>query len=243
MNIHEELIIKPYKCGVVLNKPPSSFTQGFVQNDNTVSNILKLPMNIYFMNSASVILTANETTAETCGFISLKSAIGSKITRAAKKESAQFSLRHDKTVMAIHSIKIAEENFIRRIDEMPMQFISIRLPWYDTSNPDKILGIFGFTISSNIHGLAKSLALIVQTGLIQADATQYLGGQIVGNIYLSAQESKCFNLLARRFTTFNIAKELRLPSRTIEHYIENIMIKLDVRSRQDLIHVAMQYCR
>lgn len=74
-----ELVIQRFGNGVKLFKPES------VSKGTTVSNILKLPCNVHFLNRESVIQNINETSVVVCGFPSVKEAIGKNSCHSCKK--------------------------------------------------------------------------------------------------------------------------------------------------------------
>lgn len=52
---------------------------------------------------------------------------------------------------------------------------------------------------------------------------------------LSPQQKKCFQLLLKGFNSEEIAEQMRLSRRTIEHYIAHIKVKLKCKSMRELI--------
>src|SRR3990167_4529989 len=52
---------------------------------------------------------------------------------------------------------------------------------------------------------------------------------------LSPQQEKCFQLLLTGFNSEEIAEQMRLSRRTIEHYIAHIKVKLKCKSMRELI--------
>jgi DNA-binding CsgD family transcriptional regulator len=80
--------------------------------------------------------------------------------------------------------------------------------------------------------------------LSTAGKTQYntiLPGEEINAIYLSAQEIKCLRLLMAGMTAKAIGKHLAISPRTVEHYLENIRNKFNVKNKIELIDKLFNY--
>lgn len=239
----DELLISRHKGGIKLIKPdeitasPTSCKQ---LTGHNVGSMLALPINIYFLNTDSVIQNINETTIATCGYKSVKDTLGKTVRIAAKKESAEFSINHDRKVLEANGMKIAEESFTRQTDDIHFHALSFKFPWYDHN--DKRIGVFGCSIvigDQGVYPLADSLSLLTQTSLLmpQGDThvSQFLPGSTLQDIYFSRRETECLHHIVDGKTAKQIANILGLSPRTIEHYIENIKKKMKVHSKAELI--------
>lgn len=69
------------------------------------------------------------------------------------------------------------------------------------------------------------IAFLKQLGLIQAES----------EIRLTSRENDCIRLVLRGYTALQIAEILKLSKRTVESYIENIKLKSNCDSKQELI--------
>lgn len=247
INTDDELLIQRYKSGIKLLKPDeinslhAPHRQLIMHN---VGTMLALPINVYFLNSDSVIQNINETTIATCGYKSVKDTLGKTVRIAAKKESADFSINHDRKVLETNVMKIAEESFSRKSDEIHLHAISFKFPWYNYDN--KIIGVFGCSIvigDQAVYPLADSLSLLTQTGLLSAPedvgVSGFLPGSICENMYFSSRETECIHYLVKGKTCKQIANILGLSYRTIEHYLENIKKKMNVRSKSEVIEKVL----
>lgn len=58
---------------------------------------------------------------------------------------------------------------------------------------------------------------------------------------LSKQQNICLSLLAQGMTTKEIAKQMRLSPRTVDHYIETIKDKLNCNTRSKLIKIFQSW--
>jgi len=233
----EELLIKPIHGGVKLIRPNKKIHE--VNSLISVKKIMEYPINIYFEDCDSVIRNINAATVITAGYPSIKGAIGKTVRIAAKRETADQSMEDDKKVLKSKQIQICEENFVRQIDDFYFSAISFKFPLYNDKT-DKIIGIFGYSIilGKNSLSLADSLSLMSKYGLLSVQGEKsidYLAGGEINGVYLSNQELKCLRLFIRGMTTKIIGKNSRLSPRTVEHYIDNIKLKLDAQSKKDLI--------
>ena len=57
---------------------------------------------------------------------------------------------------------------------------------------------------------------------------------------ITQQQTECLKYLARGFTQKQIARELGLSQKTVEHYLEAVKLRLDCKSRSDLIMQAIE---
>lgn len=58
---------------------------------------------------------------------------------------------------------------------------------------------------------------------------------------LSKREAECLYFLLRGNTAKNIANILRLSPRTVEHYLENVKMKFNVRTKTELIEKTIDH--
>lgn len=232
----KELLIARCGNGVKLLRPNNIDTKERLSLYN-IADLLELPMNIYFLNTESIIQNINEKAVITCGFPSIKSTIGKTVHIAAKKEIANFVIKQDFEVVQKNKMIINEQHFVRS-DNLDFPAIGIRYPIYENN---KIIGILSIAIIlNNAHAssLSQSLSLLTNTGLLgNSQHTQIvsLPGNIIDHVYLSQRESQCLYHLIRGKTAKVTAKILGLSPRTVEHYIDNIKVKLCVSSKSELI--------
>lgn len=92
--------------------------------------------------------------------------------------------------------------------------ITHKIPWFTRSN--KLIGIMGlFLVAPESRVDPKNRAS------------------------LSDRQIDCLYQLVRGHSTKGIAKQLGLSPRTVEHYLENIKIKLNAQTRQELVEKAL----
>lgn len=68
--------------------------------------------------------------------------------------------------------------------------------------------------------------------------TYYLGEKL-HNLYLTKREAECMLLLLKGKSINTIGDILKLSPRTIEYYLKNIKIKLNCRTKFDLIELIL----
>lgn len=239
-DLHQEKLIQHHKNGIKLSEPNSK-----LDNTMTIKEIFNMPLNIYFTNHESKILSLNDSTANLTGFISTHAAIGNTIERVTNKVTANISLKHDERVRQHGAMEIIEEHFTR-LDDISYPAISIKFPWYNAD--DKIIGAFGFSIVMGEYAetsLAQSLMYISNTGLLaKKNSLQPMNNILLGReldgVYLSKREIDCIYQLVKGRTIKMTAKILELSPRTVEYYLENIKAKLKVNSKAELIHKVME---
>ena len=107
--------------------------------------------------------------------------------------------------------------------------------------------MFGCTIVFGRQSLADSLLEIAQLGLLNfrgnASNNNIIPGSEINNIYLSKRETECLRHYVQGKTAKEISQIVNLSRRTVENYIYNIKIKLNVSTKAELIFKAIDYFR
>lgn len=234
----EDFFIRRHGPGIQLNRPKKDSL--ILGSALRLTNLMQLPIHIYFLDYDSNIQNLNEITLKNCGFDSLRSVVGKNISINSKKETAVFSMHHDQEVLRLQQMIIKEQNY-ERLDDFYFQTVSFKFPWYDEDN--HILGLFGCSIvlnnNTNSIGLVESLNALTQTGLFGSTSPSVPGTKLPGlifeNTYLSQRESECVYYLKLGNTTKMITQILNISSRTVEQYLENAKIKLRVSNKAELL--------
>ena len=69
---------------------------------------------------------------------------------------------------------------------------------------------------------------------------RYYLGEKYPNIYLSLREAQCVALCLDGCANHEIAKRLNLSQRTVEFYFNNIKVKLDAKSKKQILDIMRQ---
>ncbi len=238
-DVASELIIVPWQGGIQLCKPSSNSLPALNSSKLTVNDALKFPFNVFFLDRQSIICQINEETIRTCAYPSVKETVGKTIELAAKTQTVNFSINHDKSVISSRALQIKEEYFLRRDDDMNFHAVTLKFPCYDKSS--QLIGVFGCSIIIGDHAIADALLLLVKSGLMSNTTSRpSLPGCQLENTQLSHREMQCLQLLVQGKSAKMIAYTLKLSTRTVEHYLENIKMKLNVYSKNELIEVAIK---
>lgn len=233
-----ELLFKRYRSGIKLARPEA----GYKAVDNhqfRVGELLQYPFNVYFLSANSIVQRGNELHASTLGYTSPQAAVGTDIFDICKFETAQRIRDNDRRVIETRRIMITEEDHVNiDNDGIAWQCLTIKSPWYDQD--DRITGVFGCSIVLGRQAIAESLQRITALGLLNIDngsaiSKAFSSTLCIDGIRLSRRETDCIRLQVRGKTAAEIAGHLSLSKRTVEHHIENIKLKLNVKSRSELI--------
>lgn len=232
--IHDHLNVVRHKNGIKLVEHSST-------TEHTVGRLKQLPHSVYFLNTQGETLTINDEGITVCGFGSLESSIGKSLNAVSQTNSAKQLIDNCAEVIQKQNLKIFEEENIRK-DDVRMQFLSIKLPWYDDN--DNVIGIMGFSIVLGKHSLAESLSNIIELGLFDSSALPTSqqpskSNLHVNNVYLTNRELECLRLTVKGYTAKKIARELGLSFRTVEEYLNNVRSKMGASSKSELIEMTI----
>ena len=235
-HLSQEFIIERFGNGVIA-RPPT------IQDEDNLSvqQILALPLNVYFLNPASEYIQSNEITLATCGWQSMRYARGKSVAAVWPDKQAQLCLANDQEVIRSQKLNVFEEDVFN--DQFNgLQALSFKFPWYDEAQ--NLIGIFGCSITPEhypFYSLSNSLALLAKTKLLNAPSSEVQARPSatlsVGTTrhYFTRRELDVLKLLIRAKTSKEIATQLGLSHRTVEHYVENAKRKVGVSSKSELI--------
>lgn len=248
----EKLLVQRCGSGVRLVEPNKKLAAP------SVSHLFEMPFNVYFLDTESVIQNMSDRTAQVCGFQGRKDAIGKTARTVSKKESAEFSIRHNNDVISSNSIVIKDEHFMR-LDDFEFRDIAIKFPLL---NKDRsIIGVFGCSIL--LDSLAQSFDLLMKTGLlnssnffekqpnnysigmnteIQQQEIDTLGSKlsIKTKQYISKREIECLFYLMRGKSARETGLQLNLSHRTVEYYLNSLKDKLYCTKKSEIIEKVLR---
>lgn len=226
-DISHELQIQRFANGIKLINPDEN------SSVHTVSNLMKLPFQVYFEDTANTIISANDAFAGDCRFNSPNACQGEKWHTHFQTKTVLTSIVNNKHVVDKQIYLIKEENGMRN-DGEEIHTLSIKMPWYGDEN--NIFGLFGFSIDLGKEPLADSLQKIAELGYLNAGTKiENMIGSEINNAYLSKRQIDCARLLLSGKTSKEIALSLNISYRTVESYINTIKIKLNCRNKTELI--------
>ena len=232
--INEDLILQRSWQGVKLTQPRPQTSS----HDASIGQIMRLPMNFYFMNRDSIMQKMNDKTAESSGYISAQDAVGKSIRDVSRQNSIYEILSNDQLVIATKSQLIKTETYTSSHDT-DMTALSIKFPWFDGH---QVAGIFGCSIllnHPNAPDLAEALSLLIQSGLLISQFTPAISVREINGIYMDQRDWDILNLLVRGKTAKQSARILGISFRTVEHRLEAIKQKLLVSSKSELIELVV----
>lgn len=205
-----------------------------------IEEAFRLPHNVYLLNTASIILKANQSTILTFGFNSLKDAYGKSARDVISKNYAISLRNHDQLILDKQKMNILDEPVLR-YDELLMNFLTIKMPWYNQSG--KIIGIFGFSfLNGSTLEYAEYIARRIGLVKLAKNIKKYsaINEIKISNITLSPRQTQCLYFLIRGKSAKQIGEILSLSARTIETYTENLRRKLNCKSSSELIEKAIE---
>ncbi|MCC5016130.1 MULTISPECIES: helix-turn-helix transcriptional regulator [unclassified Legionella] len=230
--LQEEMRVLPYRKGIKLALPKHMETRTPVSRIH-LFDLLKLSMSVYFLDANSTTHLMNQYGALLCGFDSAEDSKGRCLLDVAEKQSALQLMRNSSDVCITNTIKVYEERLVNH--EGNEQFIfSVKFPWFNHNN--QLVGSAGFSFNLHSSSLIYSLQQIRELGLFP-HITALLGNNsyAINSLDFTAREKDCAYWLVRGYSAKQIAAKLGLSFRTIEDYLGNMKIKMNVSSKQALI--------
>lgn len=175
----------------------------------------------------------------------------------AAEKSLQKS-RHaivDKTDLDLPTLSIDEANLIRNGDQIVINthqahcflysatnseykqiFLTFKAPLWNQSK--EIVGVYGIDTFIDIHNEKSYLSILENAGIPISDLKRLQStmlSKFSAKKNLTQRQYDCLYYLARGMTIKEISHELKLSSRTVEHYLETVKNKLNCRTRSELI--------
>jgi DNA-binding CsgD family transcriptional regulator len=230
MHTHKQLIdpdflIQPCKQGISFIAPELTREHSIC----SVNHLMDLPLAVYFYNTDSDFMMANEDCAALVAADSPASMKGKSPATYCNKAFSDKIITIDNETMRSESMRVVEETG-SRIDESIIQCMSVKLPIY-TDN--KVSGLLGFSITTGIDSIkffsAKmreliNTRLIGQTSLLNADNVSTL----------TKREQEVLHFLLRGHTAKKIGETLSISRRTVENAIARIKEKTYCRTKAEL---------
>jgi DNA-binding CsgD family transcriptional regulator len=200
-------------------------------------DLFALPYSVYLLDMHGATVKINEIGANICGFKTPDQAIGKTIFDVSSGLSAKDLLHNCESVLQQESVKLFDE-FNTRFDGRLLHFLSIKYPCYDVAH--QLQGTLGVSIVIGEHSLAEAITHLTQLGLLPENTPPNQAISLkLGSVSLTPREQECLEHTVKGYTAKQIAKKLAISPRTVEEYINQIKLKLDVGSKQELIQKVL----
>ena len=217
----------------------------FIQNDRlfNLEHCMTLEdanIDVYWKDTDGSYLGINDQFLHMIGVHSYDEVIGKSDSDLLWKEHSALLIKNDNEVMRTGQSKIyLEGGKIYTGETYP--FLSLKKPLF--SNLGKIIGIFGISIlveeKENTASALKRLSWILDPfNINHHQMIPPCAEPLSPN--LTSQQFKCLLHLVKGMTIKQIATELTLSPKTVEHYLDAVKIKLNCHSRSELIGAALK---
>ena len=235
-----ELQIYRFKQGIKLINPEKKNLTLIQSSPLSLADIFKLPLSIYFLDCESKLQNCNIELLKASKVNSLRDVYEKSVFDIYKNTDCLEVIRNDQKVISGQKKLFFDEQLSIQ-NELPLDAISIKLPWYNEAN--EIIGVAGFSAIIGQYSLAKSLSLITNLGILDQGnkLPTYTPGLQLGSIYLTKRETEVFHYMFRGKSSRLIAEALAISERTVHTHIENIKNKMGVSNKAELIEKALEF--
>ena len=212
-----------------------------------MNNIIlnQLPGILGVMNPNRQIICVNEHCAEALGFKSINDAMGTLIDNVpckASEFSDIFADQNNAVMTTGNKLKILDINQYAN-DEI-LTVYAEKSPLYDINNNFIATTYYGIELNhSTLAKVCNEIALsdIHYRKNRNTKQRSYQVGIEFKNTTLTPRELECLYFLVRGKTITAISVLLNLSKRTVEHYIDNIKVKLNCGSKAALIEYLIEH--
>ena len=194
------------------------------------------PFHLYSKDRRGKYLYSNEATAKTIGFASPDELTGCTDYDLCAPATAAVVSSVDTSIIYSEQSQMLIEH-VNMLNGGEFSTFSYKLPL--RSHKHKVIGIFGLSFVINQE---KFLALLSDRSgrVLLKKSCIHDKSDAYENYHLTFRQQECLWYLVKGMTIKQIASELQLSPRTIEHHIESIKNKLHCHSRSELIAKALQ---
>ncbi len=174
--------------------------------------------------------------------VSRKHVIGNTDFNLPWASLTELYQQHDRDAMkknqsdVLEPVKIAQSTIISSR--------TLKLPIADSSG--EVLGVFGqMDVLAINSSLSEALSALIACDTRKAAHTHqnlknYQCDSYDKNLKLTPRETECLFLLIRGKSAKEIARFLKISPRTVEVYIENIKLKMNISSRSQIVDKALE---
>lgn len=184
---------------------------------------------------------ATEPLANLAGQDSVKKLIGKNDYQLSWKQIANYAQAIDSRIISgkinnyvnvVETIDVYEKKPDGTVLVKKNDILITKAPL--TNQRDKIIGIIGSHVDITGYSLVRKNGYIDNEGNLRL-------GDFFGNSYLTKRELTVFKLVLLGKSSKVIAKILKLSYRTVEGYIDNIKLKLQCKTKGDIIYTAVNH--
>jgi PAS domain S-box-containing protein len=187
-----------------------------------ISSFERTPYNLYCLDRMGKFIDCNESEAKTFGFAKQDDLLGLSAFDIAPENIAVCYQQNNQEVIKEEQPKITTEPVLLA-NGKEINFLSYKVPFRHLSN--KILGIIGISFPINGSWLNEN---------------ELAGSSLKKSNPLSPRQMECLYYLSRGMTIKQIAKALILSPKTVEHHLDAIKLKLNCRTRYELVTKAFE---
>lgn len=203
--------------------------------------LMSMPCSIFFMDTDLTMLDCNERSANIHGMTPTELK-GENLNRLLN-QSTITQLKKNHSIVTQQKTAHFFEEYAEDKSGFLGLYLSIKFPLF--SSDQKIMGIYGLGIKlaspelSNINNLVKMLPFVSSLNSSPNQLKKILGSSEVNGIYLSKQETLCLHYTIEGKTAKEVALIIGLSYRTVESYLAHIKVKLNCRTKSELIDCAL----
>jgi PAS domain S-box-containing protein len=223
-----------------------------------------MPGNVYWKDKQGNYLGCNDNFAKIIGLSSAEEAIGKNDLESIGKQLTDTISKTDREIMLSKQEQLVEELGFN-INKDPAIYLSRKMPLKNIEG--HITGILGISIDitdrkkmeeelriakekAEAALRAKEIAeaesreksVILKDVLKELNKKRYYLSDEDASIYLTQREAECMLCLANGNSAKEIGKHLKLSPRTVEVHINRMKIKLNCKTKSELIRIAIK-CR
>lgn len=228
------MLLQRYKQGVRLVLPG---VQDVFPRNNSIATLYDLPMTVYFLDGESRIVNTNQAAIELIGANSLSDMQGKTVKSFVNSPTVDKVLATDRVILRTQVMQVTQES-VAGLHNVPLESLSFKFPWYDDN---KLIGLFGCSIKTDslaLSGFAPLMTQLMATGLLGSAPSSLvdLSNKLENlGVELTEREQEVLSYVIRGKTAKEIARQLAISRRTVEHHIAAIKQKTNSTFKSDLI--------
>lgn len=245
ISANNDLQIYRYRQGIMLLEPEQSQPahRGLINTGHTLGAMSQLSFNAYMKNCQHEIQYLNDPFLQCMNYSSENDILGKTVFSDIDPLFAETIRSNNNRIMQYQRQSILDEEGVRLIDGLSIHSLSIKMPWYNENG--QVMGLFGFGIIATRDSYAQAINQLLAMNLfpLYSQVRLKTPGKMYGSQYLTRRELDILTLSARGKTAKEIGIMLTLSKRTVEHYIENIKRKINVKTKSGMIEKAIDEFR